>query len=61
MNNLAWLLRARRWIENPPPMRQVILIVAVIAVCVTIVVLDRSGLWPDWARLSEGRMPRLPR
>ncbi|MDB6178861.1 hypothetical protein PAF17_15300 [Paracoccus sp. Z330] len=61
MNNLIWLLRASKWARNPPGKSRVRLVLAVIGVAIVIVALEKLGLWPDWARLSEGRAPRLPR
>lgn len=61
MNNLNWLLRAVRWVRNPPSPQRVRLVLAVIALGITIVALDKLGFWPEWARLEDGRMPRLPR
>ncbi|MBK4215786.1 hypothetical protein JJJ17_07605 [Paracoccus caeni] len=60
MNNLIWLLRASKWARNPPSARTVKLVLLVIAVGLGIVLLEWLGLWPDWARMEHGRMPRIP-
>ena len=47
MNQLHWLLRAKRWVQNPPSMRQVLLVLGVIAACLLLVAVEAMGLWPD--------------
>lgn len=59
MNPFLWLARARRWVQHPPSMRHVILVFAVIAVALAVYALDRTGLWPDWARSSPQRLRHL--
>lgn len=60
MNNLIWLLRASKWARNPPSKARVMLVLAVIALGIGIVALERLGLWPEWAQMTHGRAPRLP-
>ncbi|MDB6182501.1 hypothetical protein [Paracoccus fistulariae] len=60
MNNLIWLLRASKWARNPPSARMVKLVLLVLILAVVIVAMDWLGLWPDWARMERGRMPRIP-
>ncbi len=57
MNPMLWLMRASRWSRNPPSARRVKLVLAVIAIAVAVVVLDRTGYWPDWARMDRMRRP----
>ena len=62
MNNINWLLRAVRWVRNPPSARMVRLVVLIIIAGLAMLALERGGLWPDWATLDHGRgAPRLPR
>ncbi|MCT4331891.1 hypothetical protein MU516_03290 [Paracoccus sp. YLB-12] len=61
MNNLIWLLRASKWARNPPSPRMVKLVLAIVALAAALVVLEKLGWWPDWARLEHGRGVRLPR
>lgn len=61
MNNLIWLLRASKWARNPPGARMVRLVLVIVALAVVIVVLDKTGYWPDWARMERGRAVRVPR
>lgn len=61
MNNPNWLLRATNWVRNPPRAGRVMLLVAVVAVALTIVGLEHFGLWPEWATADRARGMRLPR
>ncbi|MBO9455395.1 hypothetical protein J7376_05025 [Paracoccus sp. R12_1] len=61
MNNLIWLLRASKWARHPPSPRMVKLVLAIVALAAALVVLEKLGWWPDWARLEHGRGVRLPR
>lgn len=61
MNNMIWLLRASRWVRRPPSMKMVKLVFGLIAVGLIIVALEKLGIWPEWAKLEQGRGPRLPR
>jgi hypothetical protein len=48
MNQLLWLLRAKRWVQNPPSPARVKLVLGVIAVCLVLVAIERFAGWPDW-------------
>ncbi|MDN3711083.1 hypothetical protein QWZ10_03275 [Paracoccus cavernae] len=62
MNNLNWLIRASRWVRNPPSEKRVILVFSVIAIGLAIAGLEYFGFWPDWATLERPpRGPHLPR
>lgn len=61
MNNLIWLLRASKWARNPPSARMVRLVLAIVALGIMLVVLEKLGWWPEWAQLERGRGMRLPR
>lgn len=60
MNNYRWLLKAKRWAQNPPSESRVKLVIALIVVCLVVVALERWVGWPDWATL-ETVGPRNPR
>ncbi|MGA0538969.1 hypothetical protein [Neotabrizicola sp. VNH66] len=47
MDPIRWLLRAKRWAQHPPSMRQVLLVLGVIAACLLLVAVEAMGLWPD--------------
>ena len=48
MNQLHWLLRGKRWGQDPPSAGRVKLVFAVIAVCLVLVAIERFIGWPDW-------------
>lgn len=50
-----WLLRMARWARNPPSERQVLAVLAVVAVCLIILGIERLGWWPDWATAERMR------
>lgn len=61
MNNLGWLIRAARWVRNPPSAGQVKLVVGLILLALAIVTLEWLELWPTWATLEHGRGGGFPR
>lgn len=50
--NFLWFLRMVKWARNPPSMKQVKVVGAVLAIVLVIVGLDMLGLWPDWAHVA---------
>lgn len=59
--NPRFFLRAAKWARRPPPARRVALVLAVIALCLLLALLDRAGLLPDWFALPGGRSLSAPR
>ena len=57
--NMIWLLRAAKWARNPPSAKRVKLVIAVIAVGLALLALEKLGWWPDWATQDQ-RPHRLP-
>ena len=55
MNQLHWLVRAKRWVQNPPSAGRVKLVFGVIAVCIVIVAVERFAGWPDWMTVDSLR------
>lgn len=51
------LLRAALWARRPPPARRVVLGLAVLALCLGLYALERSGLLPGWAGLPVKAPP----
>ena len=47
MDYTRWLMKAKRWAQNPPSTRQVVMTFAVIAICLAIVAVEWFGLWPE--------------
>ncbi|MBJ2151705.1 hypothetical protein M3484_00960 [Pseudomonas sp. GX19020] len=55
MNITVWLLRAKRWVQNPPPMKRVLLVLGVIAACLAFAAFEWIWGWPDWLRVNRMR------
>ena len=60
MNNLIWLIRASRWVRNPPSRRMVYLVCGIIAAALILAGLEYAGLWPEALTLDHGRGGRAP-
>ncbi|EDQ04520.1 hypothetical protein DSM14862_01386 [Sulfitobacter indolifex] len=56
MMDPRWLLRMSNWARNPPSMKRVIVVFAIIAAALAIGLIDWLGYWPDWA--TAERIPR---
>ncbi|MFD3189195.1 hypothetical protein ACFMPD_02840 [Sedimentitalea sp. HM32M-2] len=52
---MRWLLRMSRWARNPPSGRRVALVLAILVLCLSVVVLEWLGWWPDWATAQRLR------
>ena len=55
MNQLHWLLRAKRWVQNPPSAGRVKLVFGVLAICLVIFGIERLFGWPDWMTVNSLR------
>ncbi len=53
MNVMHWLVRAKRWAQNPPSAGHVKLVLGVIALCLTIVGLEWAFGWPEGLTLNR--------
>ncbi|MGL6208641.1 MAG: hypothetical protein ACRC14_02285 [Paracoccaceae bacterium] len=53
--NLGWLMRMSQWARNPPPLRKVLLVLAVIGVCIAIWGFEQIWGWPEWLTVN-GRL-----
>lgn len=58
MFDSGWLIRMSHWLRHPPSPKRVRLVLAVVAICLTIVALEHFGLWPASWTLS--RRPGIP-
>jgi hypothetical protein len=57
--NMTWLVRMARWARNPPSWGRVKLVLGVVALCLALVLVEKSIGWPDWATVQgNGRMLR---
>lgn len=55
MNGLTWLLRAKRWAQNPPSEGRVKLVFGVVALCLVLVGIEFLVGWPDWMTVDSLR------
>ena len=44
----VWLLRMARWARNPPSEKRVKLGLAVLAICLGLLAIERLAGWPEW-------------
>lgn len=56
MNWMVWLLRAKRWAQNPPSMRQVVFVLAIVAAGLALAGIEWLWGWPE--ALTVNRPPR---
>lgn len=56
MLDIRHFMRAKRWVQNPPSMKRLKLLAAVLAIALAIAGLQHFDLWPDWA--TAERLPR---
>lgn len=52
---LHWLLRAKRWAANPPPLRRVIFVLAIIAACLVLAAIEWIWGMPSWMQVNSLR------
>ena len=55
MNNMGWLIRAARWVRNPPSGGRVALVLGLIAFALDILALEWLGWWPEAMTLDHVR------
>ncbi|MEX0969571.1 MAG: hypothetical protein WD046_03880 [Paracoccaceae bacterium] len=58
--NLIWLMRLKRWVQHPPSPRRAWLILAIIALCLLLVAIERWVGWPAFLTLEPAGRGRLP-
>ena len=46
--NFRWLLRAKRWAQNPPSAGQVKFVLAILTACAALYLVDLIWGWPAW-------------
>ncbi|MDX5359643.1 MAG: hypothetical protein LPK12_18115 [Rhodobacterales bacterium] len=54
-----WFLRMARWVRRPPSVRQVVLVVVVIALCLAIAGFEWLFGWPEALTPNSGGVPRI--
>ena len=52
MNYLGWLMRAKRWANNPPSAGKVKLVIGLIVLLLVIAAVERWVGWPEWAKMD---------
>lgn len=58
MNPMNWLIRMSRWSRNPPSMKRVLLVFAIVALALLVFGIEKLGYWPDWAKVERQHMQR---
>ncbi len=53
-----WLLRAVRWVRNPPSMRQALMLLALVSACIALAAYERVYGWPEILTVEPLRPPR---
>jgi hypothetical protein len=53
VNIQAWLLRASRWVRNPPSEGRVRLVLGVVVLCLMIVGVEALFGWPEWLTVNR--------
>ncbi|RPE71388.1 hypothetical protein EDD53_0506 [Pacificibacter maritimus] len=59
--NPMWLVRAKRWSQNPPSAKRIKLVFSIVLACLILVGIEKTIGVPDWMqhdRLSRGGIPR---
>jgi len=57
-----WFLRLRRFFDHPPSKSRVLLVLAVVAISLSLYGIEHLWGWPDWLtvnRVPRGRLPRF--
>ncbi|SMY07376.1 hypothetical protein [Flavimaricola marinus] len=57
MNYIHWMMRAKRWAQNPPSASRVVLVLGVIALCLALFAVERFVGWPEWLTPTAARRP----
>lgn len=59
MNYVHWLMRAKRWTQNPPSVGRIALVFGVVALCLVLFGIERYVGWPEWLTPNAAHMPRM--
>ncbi|WP_202906489.1 hypothetical protein [Celeribacter ethanolicus] len=54
MTPMHWLLRAKRWSQNPPSAKRVVFIFAIVATCLALVLVEKLFGLPAWMQINGG-------
>lgn len=53
--NPRWLLRAKRWAQNPPSPAKIRFMAGIILLCLILYAIERLFGWPDWLTPNDLR------
>lgn len=56
--NPRWLLKAKRWAQNPPSPARIKFIAGIIAFCLMLYGVEQLFGWPDWLTPTDLRRMR---
>lgn len=56
--NPRWLLRAKRWAQNPPSPAKIKFVAAILLFCFILFGIERVWGWPDWLTPNDLRRAR---
>ncbi|PXW70289.1 hypothetical protein C7964_102174 [Loktanella sp. PT4BL] len=56
--NTRWLLKAKRWAQNPPSPASIKFIVGIIVFCLILFGFEQLFGWPDWLTPTDLRRMR---
>ncbi|WP_417263220.1 hypothetical protein [Celeribacter sp.] len=59
MNQMRWMLRAKRWAQNPPSTKRVKFTFAIIAACIAIYAVEKTVGLPDWMHVERPAKVKL--
>lgn len=59
MNQLRWLMRAKRWAQNPPSTSRVMLVLGIVAICLLLFGYEQLFGWPDALTTERFRPPAV--
>lgn len=54
---IHWLVQAKRWAQNPPSLKKVILVCCVVVAALVLVSIEYVFGWPAWLTVND-RIPR---
>ncbi len=56
--NPRWLLKAKRWAQNPPSPAKIKFVATILVVCFLLFAVERIWGWPDWLTPNDLRRAR---
>jgi hypothetical protein len=60
MLGLQWFLRMSRWTRNPPSLRMVLIVLAVLGLCLALAGVEYLWGWPEWLTVNGKPRAKLP-